>query len=175
MRPGREDAAVTLAAVTLEVMATFSHTNRSEAVVAADPATIWAALTDPQLLVRLTPLLTGIDADGDVWRWHLTSISALGVGIAPVFTEQMTFTPTRRIAFVHRPPAGVREYTGVEGHYELEPAEHGTHLSVELTMSVELPLPRLSAPAVERVMRVTMARTGDRFSANLLRHLGLRS
>ena len=41
-------------------------------------------------------------------------------------------------------------------------------------MSVELPLPRLSAPAVERVMRVTMARTGDRFSDNLLRHLGLK-
>ena len=50
MRPGFEDVAVTL-----EGMATFSHTNRSEAVVAADQATIWAALTDPQLLVRLTP------------------------------------------------------------------------------------------------------------------------
>lgn len=156
-------------------MATFSATNRSQAVVAADQHKIWDALTDPQLLVRLTPLLTRIEADGDCWRWHLTRITALGVGIAPVFTERMQFTPTSSIRFSHTPPAGVREHAGVEGHYELEPAEHGTHLSVELTMSVELPLPRLSAPAVQRVMSVTMARTGDRFSDNLLRHLGLKS
>lgn len=156
-------------------MATFSATTRSQAVVAADGPRIWAALTDPHLLVRLTPLLTGIDADGDIWRWHLTSIAALGVGITPVFTEQMTFTPTSRIVFAHRPPPGVHEYAGVEGHYELEPAEHGTRLTVELAMSVELPLPRLSAPAVQRVMSATMSRTGDRFSANLLRYLGLRS
>lgn len=161
-------------AVTLDAMATFSATNRSEAVVAADQQTIWAALTDPDLLVQLTPLLTAIEADGDHWRWHLTRITALGVGIAPVFTELMSFTPTSQIRFSHTPPAGVREFAGVEGRYELEPAPHGTHLSVELTMSVELPLPRLSAPAVQRVMSVTMARTGERFSDNLLRHLGLK-
>jgi hypothetical protein len=40
---------------------------------------------------------------------------------------------------------------------------------------VDLPLPRTAALAVERVMKSTMARTGDRFSANLLRHLGLDS
>jgi len=154
-------------------MATFSATNRSEAVVAADQDAIWAALTDPDLLVRLTPLLTRIDADGDLWTWHLMRITALGVGIAPVFTEQMTFVPTSRINFTHVAPPGSREHAGVQGHYELTEAKHGTHLAVELTMSVDLPLPRLSAPAVERVMSVTMARTGDRFSANLLRHLGL--
>lgn len=43
----------------------FSTTNTSEAVVAADRADIWAALTDPVLLAKLTPLLTRIDADGD--------------------------------------------------------------------------------------------------------------
>ena len=155
-------------------MATFSATNRSQAVVAADQHTIWNALTDPQLLVRLTPLLTAIEADGDCWRWHLTRITALGVGIAPVFTERMEFSPTSSIRFIHAPPPGAHEYTGVEGHYELEPAEHGTRLAVELTMSVELPLPRLSAPAVQRVMSLTMARTGQRFSDNLLRHLGLK-
>lgn len=156
-------------------MATFTATNRSEAVVAADRDAIWAVLTDPDLLVQLTPLLTRIDADGDRWTWHLMRITALGVGIAPVFTEQMTFTPTTQIRFHHVSPAGSREHAGVEGHYELTDAPHGTHLAVELTMAVDLPLPRLSAPAVERVMSLTMARTGERFSANLLRHLGLKS
>ncbi|HEX2903009.1 MAG TPA: hypothetical protein VHO01_06080 [Jatrophihabitans sp.] len=155
-------------------MATFSATNRSSAVVAADQQTIWDALTDPDLLVRLTPLLTAIDADGDCWRWHLMRISALGVGIAPVFTERMVFTPTSQITFSHQPPPGVREYAGVEGHYELTPARLGTQLAVQLTISVELPLPRLSAPAVERVMSATIDRTGERFSANLLKHLGLK-
>ncbi len=34
-----------------------------------------------------------------------------------------------------------------------------------------MPLPRYSAPVVQRTMRSTMMATGDRFSANLLEHL----
>ncbi|HTZ44959.1 MAG TPA: SRPBCC family protein [Jatrophihabitans sp.] len=153
-------------------MSSFSAGVRSEAVVPADPARIWAALTDPELLPRLTPLLVRIDTDGDLWRWHLTRISALGVGISPVFTERMRFEPMRRIDYTHAPPAGAREQAGVEGSYRLTETGAGTHLAVELTMRVELPLPRAAAPAVQGVMRATMARTGDRFSQNLLRHLG---
>jgi hypothetical protein len=40
---------------------------------------------------------------------------------------------------------------------------------------VDLPLPKSARFAVQRVMKSTMERTGDRFSANLLRHLGLKS
>jgi len=156
-------------------MAIFTATNRSGAVVAADRDRIWQALTDPELLVRLTPLLTRIDVDGDRWTWHLIRITALGVGVAPVFTEQMRFTPTTRIDFTHQAPTGRKEASGVEGWYRLSTAEHGTRLEVELRVSVDLPLPRLSAPAVERVMGLTMAGAGERFSANLLRHLGLKS
>ena len=49
----------------------------------------------------------------------------------------------------------------------------GTALKISLTLEVELPLPRRAAPAVRRVMQATMTRMGDRFSTNLLRHLGL--
>jgi carbon monoxide dehydrogenase subunit G len=152
---------------------TFSASTRSTAVVPAERSTIWTALVDPKLLPQLTPLLRSIDADGDYWRWHLMRISALGVGISPVFTERMRFDPERRIEFTHEPPQGSREYAGVEGTYELTDNSDGTLLAVELTIRVELPLPKLSALAVQRVMKATMARTGDRFSANLLRHLGL--
>jgi hypothetical protein len=49
----------------------------------------------------------------------------------------------------------------------------GTHLAISLTLHVELPLARVAAPAVTRVMKGTMQHTGDRFSADLLRHLGV--
>ena len=151
----------------------FTATNVSEAVVASDSRPVWDALTDPVLLPKLTPLLKSIDTDGDLWRWHMVSIAALGVSISPCFTEAMRFEDGRRIDFTHRPPAGVREHAGAEGHYILSEVEGGTRLQISLTLCVELPLPKLAGSAVTRVMAGTMQRTGDRFSANLLRHLGI--
>jgi hypothetical protein len=143
----------------------FTATNVSEAIVASDLRPIWDALTDPVLLPQLTPLLKSIDADGDLWRWHLVSIAALGVSISPCFTERMTFKDGQRIDFTHRPPAGVREHAGAEGHYVLTEVDGGTRLRISLTLCVELPLPKLASPAVTRVMAATMQRTGERFSA----------
>jgi carbon monoxide dehydrogenase subunit G len=151
----------------------FGATTESEAVVAADRMQIWAALTDPVLLPRLTPLLRSIDADGDVWRWHLMRIAALGVSISPTFTELMQFDHGRRIDYTHTPPAGSTERAGADGSYRLEDVAGGTHLAISLTLHVELPLTRLAGPAVDAVIKATMQRTGERFSRNLLSHLGV--
>lgn len=129
------------------------------------------------LLPKLTPLLNRIDAEGDHWRWHMVRLAVLGVGIKPVFTERMTFTEGKRIEFTHEPPPGRTEWAGAEGLYTLSDAEPGpdgrpaTVLEIALTMSVDLPLSRLAAPVVTRTMQATMDATGDRFGANLLRHL----
>ncbi|GAY08049.1 CoxG family protein [Pseudonocardia sp. N23] len=153
-------------------MHTFSTTRASEIVVAADRDAIWDTLTDPGLLARLTPLLRRIDADGDVWRWHMSGVSVLGVGISPSFTEKMAFDPRRRIGYAHSPPPGTVERTGADGWYSLDDAPGGTRLGISLTLRVELPLARVTAPAVVAGMNATLQRTGDRFTANLLRHLG---
>lgn len=154
-------------------MARFTATTDSDAIVPADRMQIWAALTDPQLLPELTPLLHRIDADGDTWTWHMARISALGVSISPSFTERMRFDTGHRIEYTHQPPPGVRERAGAEGWYELTDTEGGTQLKISLTLDVDLPLPRSAAPAVCKVMQATMNRMGERFSANLLRHLDL--
>lgn len=154
-------------------MARFSATTQSEAVVPADRMEIWRALTDPDLLPRLTPLLRKIDADGDTWTWHMTRIAALGVSISPSFTETMSFDEGRQIKYTHTPPPGVRERAGAEGWYELSDVATGTLLRISLGLEVDLPLPRSTSPAVRKVMEGTMNRMGERFSANLLRHLGL--
>lgn len=151
-------------------MTCFEATVESEADISAPRADVWAALTDPVLLPRLTPLLSKIEVDGDKWRWHLMRIAALGVSVVPVFTETMTFDPQQRIDYRHT-PAGKRERAGAEGVYDLSDVDGGTHLVISLTLRVELPLPKAAARAVQRVMRTTMERTGERFSANLLRHL----
>ncbi|GAA1855714.1 hypothetical protein GCM10009836_39810 [Pseudonocardia ailaonensis] len=150
----------------------FATTTASESVVAAERGAIWAVLTDPDMLPLLTPLLTGIETDGDLWRWSMIRIAVLGVGITPTFTERMRFTERSRIDYTHEPPAGVHEYAGAEGWYALEDVPGGTHLAISLTLHVELPLPRLAAPTVVGLMKVTLQRTGDRFVTNLLRHLG---
>ncbi len=151
----------------------FSATTDDQAVVPADRDAIWAALTDPEVLPELTPLLRHIETDGDLWRWELTKIPVLGVSISPDFTERMVFHPPQRIEYTHEPPPGRRERAAAEGWYQLDEVDGGTHLHISLTLFVDLPLTRAARPAVRKVMETVMAHTGDRFSANLLDHLGV--
>jgi hypothetical protein len=104
----------------------------------------------------------------------MTRLRVLGTSIAPSFTEQMKFDAPKRIDFTHAPPAGRGERAGAQGWYVLDEVEGGTHLRISLTLSVDLPLARAARPAVQRIMSSVMAHTGDRFAANLLRHLGVR-
>ncbi|MEO3938578.1 SRPBCC family protein [Dermatophilaceae bacterium Soc4.6] len=156
-------------------MASFTATNESTAVVKAPKDEIWAAITDPEVLPRLTPLIQSIETQGDLWRWRLASLSVLGVTVDPSFTERMRFDPSRRIDYHHEPPAGTHERAGATGSYVLADHADGTHLAITIVLTVELPLPRLSARAVEGVMRTVMLQTGNRFAGNLDRHLGITS
>jgi len=155
-------------------MARFESRNISGADVPAPREAIWEAVTSPACLTELTPLIERIDSLGDLWTWQLKSVSALGVHAEPSFTEQMTFDEGRTMTFQHRPPAGKAERAGAVGTYTLADVPDGvTHLEVDLTLHVELPLPSLSRRAVERVMATMMARTGEQFAANLYAHLGI--
>lgn len=155
-------------------MTRFSNRNRSEADLPVTREEMWEVLTDPGCLAALTPLIATITADGDTWCWQLSGISAMGVSVAPSFTEQMVFDRPERIEYHHAPPAGTTERAGAEGVYTLtELPDGGCRLFIDLTMWVELPLPRVSRRAVERVMAETMQRAGDRFAENLYAHLGI--
>lgn len=154
-------------------MTRFAVTDESAMLVPASRDRIWDVLTDPQLLAEMTPLVDRIDDQDGRWRWHMAGFSALGVEIAPCFTEEMRFTEPTRIEFSHAPPPGASEPAGANGVYELEDTPEGTCLSVRIRLHVELPLPRMSRGAVERVMAASMRRTGDRFHDNLLQHLGI--
>ena len=151
-------------------MTRFSARDRSTEVVEADQSALWKALTDPDLLPRLTPYLHSIDANGNCWRWNMARIPVLGVSVAPSFTERMTFDEPRRIEFTHDPEQG-QEKAGVEGTYELEEVEGGTRLAIDIDICVDLPLPGMARGAVERAMAGVIGAMGRRFASNLLRHL----
>jgi carbon monoxide dehydrogenase subunit G len=153
-------------------MARFSADTRAEAVVAAPRSAIWAALTDPALVAELTPFVRRITADGDHWRWEMSGLSVLGVGVSPAFTEQMTYDEPERIEFRHDPPPGATERSAVQGWYRLEEVEAGTRLTTSLEITLELPLPRASGRAVRATMSAVIDQMGERFSRNLLAHLG---
>jgi carbon monoxide dehydrogenase subunit G len=151
-------------------VARFTSRDSSTEIVGADRDALWAALTDPDLLPRLTPYLHSIEVDGDRWRWNMVRIPVLGVGVAPSFTERMTFEEPRRIGFTHDPQSD-QEKAGVEGTYLLEEVDDGTRLAIDIEICVDLPLPSVSRGAVERAMRGVIGVMGRRFAANLLRHL----
>jgi carbon monoxide dehydrogenase subunit G len=152
----------------------FEATNVSEADVPAPREKIWAVVTSPERLAQLTPLIERITADGDLWSWELRTISALGAQIAPSFTEHMSFEEGHRLTYEHRPPSGKTERAGARGTYTLaDLPDGGTHLGVNLTLHVELPLPGVARRAVEGVMSTMMARTGEKFAENLYAYLGV--
>lgn len=152
----------------------FEARNISTATVPAPRSDIWDVLRSPTLLAEMTPLLDDISVSGDVWCWRMSGISALGVDIAPSFTERMTFDPESTIRFAHQPPEGAQERAGADGVYTLEAIDEATtHLEIDIMLHVQLPLPRVSRRAVERIMSNTMTRTGDVFAERLYRHLGV--
>ncbi|MCF6376183.1 SRPBCC family protein [Nocardioides KLBMP 9356] len=153
-------------------MATFRARDRSSAVLRSPRGEVWAALTDPDLIAKITPYVTSITADGDRWVWRMGTIPVLGISVAPTFTEVMELHPEERIVFSHD-PARKDEMTAVEGTYVL--ADHaggGTDVSIDLEIACSLPLPGLARPAVERVMAGVVKHMGSVFSRNLLKHLG---
>lgn len=149
----------------------FRARNKSEATIKAAPERAWEVLADPELLVRFTPNLRRIDADGNNWTWHLTRLPVLSSAIEPSFTVLMEFEEPRRIVF-HGDESRTHENAGVEGEYHLKPVGGSTHLSVDLSIWVDLPLPGLTRPAVERLMTTVVAAMGMRFGQNMRRYLG---
>jgi carbon monoxide dehydrogenase subunit G len=155
-------------------MTAFSSRNVSVATLPVEADRVWAVLEDPGLLAELTPLVDRIDPVGASWIWTLVGISALGVSVAPTFTEHMLVTPTSRIVFEHAPPPGATERAGADGVYELiRVGDDRTRLRIDITLWVELPLPSFLRGVVERVMATTMQRTGDGVATNLYRHLDI--
>ena len=152
-------------------MTRFSARNRSTADLKSSRVELWKALTDPELLPRLTPYLRRIDVDGDRWTWNLAKIPVLGKSIGTTFTEVMSFEEPARIDFVHD-EARTEEKTYVQGHYVLEERGESSRVSIELEVVSELPFSRVTRPAVEAAMSAVMAGMGRRFAHNLLRHLG---
>lgn len=154
-------------------MATFTARNISASTVPVTADRIWAQISDPASLTALTPLVRSIVVEGDLWRWQLSGIEALGVSVAPTFTERMEFVEPSIIRFNHETANDEIERAGADGTYVLTPRGNETELKVDISLTVELPLPRLSAAAVERVMKTSMQRTGKRFAFNLYHRLGL--
>lgn len=151
-------------------MTRFRAHNDSTAVIKASPAQAWTILTDPQLLVQFTPNLRRIETDGDTWTWYLTRLPVLSAAISPSFTVLMEFEEPRTITY-RRDESKTEENAGVEGEYHLEPVGEGTRLAIDLSIWVDLPLPELTRPAVERIMNGVVSAMGVRFGQNMRRYL----
>ncbi len=152
-------------------MTRFTASTRSSSTVDFAREEVWAALTDPELLPRLTPYLQRIDVDGDRWTWRIARVPVLGTSIGTSFTEVMTFEKPTKIDFTHDDSIS-SEKSGVEGHYRLEEAGSRTKLSIDLAVTVDLPFPGAARRAVQPAMSAVMMFMGRRFAHNLLNHLG---
>ena len=153
-------------------MATFSTSTRTGATVTAGVDDVWDVLTDPDQIARLTPFLHSVHEEGDHWVWQMTKVPVLGAQFSFTFREKMEFDEPHRIEFTHDPAPGADESAGVAGWYRLAPRPAGTHLETSMAITVDLPFPGLVRPAVTTAMKGVVGLMGQRFSHNLLTHLG---
>ena len=141
-------------------MTRFTARNSSAATLKSSREDVWKALTDPELLPKLTPYLHRIDVDGDRWTWHVAKVPMLGKSIGTTFTEVMTFEEPHRIGFTHDKER-TEEHSAVEGEYLLEEAGEGCRVSIDIGVTVELPFAKVTRRAVEGGMRAVMAADGS--------------
>ena len=159
-------------------MTAFTATTRAEAIVLATRQEIWDVLRDADLVAELTPFVTRIEDQGEHWIWSMTRLPVPRVTLSPTFTERMEYVELERIEFKHDAPQGSDENACVDGWYELEELEPrsgedvATMLRTSLSITLDLPLPRALKPAVKASMKTVINQMGDRFSANMLNHLG---
>jgi carbon monoxide dehydrogenase subunit G len=151
-------------------MTRFTGTTDSVGIVTTSRERVWNLLTDPDAVARLTPFVKSIEADDDLWIWHMTNIPGLPVKFAPSFTERMTFDPMERIEYDHAPHGG-REPAAVKGWYQLDDHEKGTRLEIYLEICVALPLPKMAGGMVTRVMSQVMRHMGDKFAERFVAEL----
>ncbi|MFC7485737.1 hypothetical protein ACOCJ7_04355 [Knoellia sp. CPCC 206453] len=157
-------------------MATFSATKVSEATVEHPRDLVWDVLTDAAAIARLTPLVHSITAKGDLWRWQLVRIPVLGQSFELGFTEAMSYDPKTTITFAHAPSGKDSERAGTDGRYDLSDAGTGsTHLRIELTVTVDLPFPRLAKPAIQATMQGVLAAMGSGFGRAIDKELRSRA
>ncbi|CAN5360741.1 hypothetical protein BH23ACT9_BH23ACT9_16170 [soil metagenome] len=151
-------------------MPTFSQTVLSDDRIKATPEEVWAVLVDPVMLAKLTPLVDTITVEGERWTWRLTTVNGLGLTAAPEFTTVMRLGEGRRIDFEPDPQSGER--ATAKGFLTVDVDGDETILAIDVTASVDLPLPRMMSKPVRSIMFSTMKAGGSRFARNLLRHLG---
>ena len=157
-------------------MTRFTTTVRTDDVMHTDAQTVWTAMQDPDLLASLAPAIAAITPlDGDRWCWQMVGISAMGVSVAPSFTERMVFDEeAMRIDFEHA-PSGSKEAAGAKGTWLAQDVDGGAYVGIELIAHVDLPLPKMAKGAVTSVMDRTIVAGGQRFARNLMEHLGVKS
>lgn len=151
-------------------MTTFRQRIVSDDVIAVPTERVWEILLNPQCLADLTPLVDEITAEGRLWTWRLVGVSALGLTAAPRFTTAVNITD-ESIEF--GPVDGSSDRASAAGHLRVTAVDEAhTMVAIDLVASVDLPLPKMAAGAVQRVMFATMRTGGSRFAAAMIRHLG---
>lgn len=151
-------------------MAEFSQRIVSDDVIATNPDALWQVLCDPDRVAELTPLVAVVTEEGDRWRWRLTGIKALGIQAAPVFTTVMDIG---RLHMRFTPAPDTAERASAAGTLLVRPEEEDrAFIAIDLTATVDVPLPSQLDSPVRRVMFRAMRAGGERFAHNLLDSLG---
>lgn len=153
-------------------MTRFSAEVEDVGLVEAPRELVWAVLTDPDRLARMVSQVERIEVLDGHWRWHMRGFAALGVDVRPTFTVRMHLEQEELLRFTHDELPGERDIMGVDGEYRLRDASGGgTCVQITSVVHVELPLPRMVAKGVEKVMLLEMWRTGRGFAESLKREV----
>ncbi|MFT5222092.1 MAG: hypothetical protein ACI867_000389 [Glaciecola sp.] len=135
---------------------TYRHKSRALAVRESSRAVpqIYAEMADVALLAALIPSVRRCFEVQDRWRWEMKTYRALGLSVTPEFDVDAVFSNEQGVRF--RPVGEVTEGARGEGEIGLTAGRIGadflTEIRIEMTVTVDLQLPRMLGSAVGRIV-----------------------
>lgn len=113
---------------------------------------VWEDVSTVPRIAAAIPEVRRCERNGERWRWELDRYGALGLEVVPAFDVEAAFRPHDRVDF--RPVGDVSEDASGRGWITLADAPAGrTRVEVGVVVEVDVPIPRLLAPALTKIMR----------------------
>lgn len=136
--------------------------------IAAERERVHQTVADTPTVAELIPRVqTATPLGPDTWRWTLEEHHALGHTVQPAFTVRIEDHAPSGVRFVHQPDPGAPDGRAGGGITLVAASSEATTATVDVEVSLDLPIPRLIRGAARALIELEVRRSVDRFLAAL--------
>ena len=136
-------------------------------VVPRDRAFIWKVLSEPANYEALMPgIESHTETSPGVWRWRFAPQGGFGMSVRPTFSVRYELDGSEAVRFSYVPTSS-GEVTAASGAFAVADAARGTRVTMRLDAQLDLPIPRMLARPMGRLIEARMRAIALGFITNV--------